>query len=179
MSIHSGALGNLEKRNKTTQKSQLIWKFSSGWTWNQKEQTSVKNKANFMGSLIEAALLGSCHSMLFYEAGDVAQLGNTCLASTKSWHPAPDKPGDIGLTCDPNTWVVEARGSEVQGHLQLLSKFKASTDHKRLCFRNKTSKHHHNKTTKAVWWQFICGASWSNLLSPSVFLSVTWVCLVL
>lgn len=28
-----------------------------------------------MGSLMEAVLLGSCHSMLFYEAGDVAQLG--------------------------------------------------------------------------------------------------------
>lgn len=78
MSTNSSALESLEKRNKTTQKSQLIWKFSPRWTWNQKEQTSVENQEDGLtelGSLVKAVLLGSCLSMLFYEAGDVAQLG--------------------------------------------------------------------------------------------------------
>jgi hypothetical protein len=63
------------------------------------------------------------------------------------WFPAPYKLGVKAQTCDPRSGInAEARGSEVQGHLQLNNKFEAGLNYTRSCLKKKI------KTNKYIYF---------------------------
>lgn len=42
--------------------------------------------------------------------------------------------------CDLSTWEAKPRGSDVHGHIQLYSKFKASLGYVKTCLKKKTER---------------------------------------
>lgn len=66
--------------------------------------------------------------------GNLAQLVG-CLPSLKNAlvsYPVLHKLALVLLTCDPSIGVVEARGSEAQGHFGVHSRFEASLNYSRM-----------------------------------------------
>lgn len=54
-------------------------------------------------------------------------------------------PGVVEHTCKPNTWEVEAEGTEIQGCSQLSREFEANLGYVKLCLRkNYTHTHTHH-----------------------------------